>query len=175
MRLLYSRTSCEIQRIDRSRELRICRLYSELPSPALPGSDTVCTFPPCAPEELYVSVNEHIPFAFRRACHLRGSLPSLLHFTPPEQSQLQPTHIRTVNLTMSQSRTQWLIYAGASGACAALNGVFAKLTTTQLTTTWATGTSHLFGFSEPSKFIEFIVRGVCFFLGKARTTQCQQC
>jgi len=42
-----------------------------------------------------------------------------------------------------------------------LNGVFAKLTTTQLTTTWATGISHLFGFDEPSRFIELLVRGVC--------------
>lgn len=61
---------------------------------------------------------------------------------------------------MSSSQPQWLFYAVASGGCAALNGVFAKLTTTQLTTTWATGISHLFGFSEPSKFVELLVRGV---------------
>ncbi|TKA62577.1 hypothetical protein B0A55_09061, partial [Friedmanniomyces simplex] len=54
------------------------------------------------------------------------------------------------------SSTQWLFYAIASGGCAALNGVFAKLTTTQLTTTWATGISHLFGFSEPSRIIELL-------------------
>ncbi|KAK0934257.1 hypothetical protein LTR29_014175 [Friedmanniomyces endolithicus] len=62
------------------------------------------------------------------------------------------------------SSTQWLFYAIASGGCAALNGVFAKLTTTQLTTTWATGISHLFGFVEPSRFIELLVRGFFFLM-----------
>ncbi|KAH9807818.1 Transmembrane protein 42 [Teratosphaeria destructans] len=65
---------------------------------------------------------------------------------------------------MSASNSpQWLLYAIASGACAALNGVFAKLTTTSLTTSWATGISHLFGLSEPSRFVEVLVR-VFFFL-----------
>lgn len=62
--------------------------------------------------------------------------------------------------TMFQPKTQWLFYAVASGGCAALNGVFAKLTTTQLTTTWATGISHLFGLSEPSRIVEILIRGV---------------
>lgn len=57
-------------------------------------------------------------------------------------------------------KSQWLFYAIASGGCAALNGVFAKLTTTQLTTTWATGISHISGFKEPSSFVELFVRGV---------------
>lgn len=61
---------------------------------------------------------------------------------------------------MAQPPTKWLVYAIASGGCAALNGVFAKLTTTQLTTTWATGISHLFGFDEPSRLIELLIRGV---------------
>ncbi|KAK0277848.1 hypothetical protein LTR35_009684 [Friedmanniomyces endolithicus] len=65
------------------------------------------------------------------------------------------------------SSTQWLFYAIASGGCAALNGVFAKLTTTQLTTTWATGISHLFGFDEPSRFIELLVRGFFFLMNLA--------
>ncbi|TKA66568.1 hypothetical protein B0A55_08278 [Friedmanniomyces simplex] len=63
--------------------------------------------------------------------------------------------------------TQWLFYAIASGGCAALNGVFAKLTTTQLTTTWATGISHLFGFSEPSRMVELLVRGFFFLMNLA--------
>lgn len=61
---------------------------------------------------------------------------------------------------MSRPSTEWLVYAIASGGCAALNGVFAKLTTTGLTTTWATAISHLFGMSEPSRIVEFLVRGV---------------
>jgi hypothetical protein len=38
---------------------------------------------------------------------------------------------------MSSSSPQWLFYAICSGLCAALNGVFAKLTTTALTSDWA--------------------------------------
>ena len=61
---------------------------------------------------------------------------------------------------MSQTRTQWLIFAIASGGCAALNGVFAKLTTTKLTATWATGISHFVGLEESSVVVEFVVRAV---------------
>ncbi|KAK5709317.1 hypothetical protein LTR17_019888 [Elasticomyces elasticus] len=63
---------------------------------------------------------------------------------------------------MSSSSTQWLFYAIASGGCAALNGVFAKLTTTQLSV--ATSISHIFGFSEPSRIVELLVRGFFFFM-----------
>ena len=63
-------------------------------------------------------------------------------------------------MTSRRSTPQWLIYALASGGCAALNGVFAKLTTTQLTTTWATGISHLIGLKEESVIVEGGVRGV---------------
>jgi uncharacterized membrane protein len=62
---------------------------------------------------------------------------------------------------MAKPQTQWLFYAISSGACAALNGVFAKLTTTQLTSSWAIGLSHLFGMKEESIMIEGLVRGVC--------------
>lgn len=60
----------------------------------------------------------------------------------------------------TSSQPQWLVFAIASGGCAALNGVFAKLTTTQLTTTWATAISRLFGLKEESIVFEFLVRGV---------------
>lgn len=59
---------------------------------------------------------------------------------------------------MSQPRTQWLIYAIASGGCAALNGVFAKLTTTKLTTTWATAIARFFGIDASSAVVEYGVR-----------------
>ena len=61
---------------------------------------------------------------------------------------------------MAQARNQWLVYAIASGGFAALNGVFAKLTTTKLTTTWATAISQLLGMDESSVLVEFLVRGV---------------
>ncbi|KAL1583470.1 hypothetical protein WHR41_07558 [Cladosporium halotolerans] len=63
---------------------------------------------------------------------------------------------------MPTPQTQWLFYAISSGACAALNGVFAKLTTTQLTTSWATGLSHFFGLKNESIVFELLVRGFFF-------------
>jgi hypothetical protein len=68
-----------------------------------------------------------------------------------------PSH-PTIKMPTPQS--QWLFYAISSGACASLNGVFAKLTTTHLTTSWATGLSHFFGMKDESMVIEVIVRGV---------------
>ncbi|KAH0287498.1 hypothetical protein M436DRAFT_86093 [Aureobasidium namibiae CBS 147.97] len=65
---------------------------------------------------------------------------------------------------MSTPTPKWLLFAIASGACAALNGVFAKLTTTHLTTAWAESLSHVFGLSGSSKFFEFLVRGLFFVL-----------
>jgi uncharacterized membrane protein len=62
---------------------------------------------------------------------------------------------------MLTPQTQWLFYAISSGACAALNGVFAKLTTTHLTSSWATGISHFLGMKDESMIIEGLVRGVC--------------
>lgn len=61
---------------------------------------------------------------------------------------------------MSQERPEWLIYAIASGGCAALNGAFAKLTTTQLTTTWAAAMSRAGGFGETSAALEYGIRAV---------------
>lgn len=52
------------------------------------------------------------------------------------------------------------MYAIASGACAALNGVFAKLVTTKLTTSWAHTISHFFDLKNESAVVEYAVRGV---------------
>ncbi|KAJ5713037.1 Pyridoxamine 5'-phosphate oxidase [Penicillium malachiteum] len=48
----------------------------------------------------------------------------------------------------------------ASGAFAALNGLFAKLTTDQHTTSFAQSLAHLFGL-DSSPFLELLVRGAC--------------
>ncbi|KAL6710394.1 hypothetical protein ACN47E_009340 [Coniothyrium glycines] len=58
-------------------------------------------------------------------------------------------------MSTSQSKPAWLIVAVASGVCAAFNGVFAKLTTTELTTSIAA----VFG---TSKLIEYVVRALFF-------------
>ncbi|KAL8869622.1 MAG: hypothetical protein Q9174_004132 [Haloplaca sp. 1 TL-2023] len=57
-------------------------------------------------------------------------------------------------------KTPWLALAIASGACAAFNGVFAKLTTTQLTTSWSTAISTSLHLSAENKIVEYLIRGV---------------
>ncbi len=79
--------------------------------------------------------------------------------------------------------TPWLALAAASGACAAFNGVFAKLwgipfprvdqrrvvlmplllifrTTTGLTSSWAGAISSALGLASTNKAVEFIIRAV---------------
>ncbi|KAF2199533.1 hypothetical protein GQ43DRAFT_112788 [Delitschia confertaspora ATCC 74209] len=56
----------------------------------------------------------------------------------------------------------WLWLAIASGACAAFNGVFAKLTTTELTGSWAGAISRAFSLSPSNKIVEFVIRGLFF-------------
>ncbi|KAF2838767.1 hypothetical protein M501DRAFT_1024596 [Patellaria atrata CBS 101060] len=67
-------------------------------------------------------------------------------------------------MTPPKPKTAWIGIAIASGACAAFNGVFAKLTTTELTTTWAHGVSGFFGMSPDNKIVEFGVRAFFFVL-----------
>ncbi|KAK4223767.1 hypothetical protein QBC38DRAFT_38855 [Podospora fimiseda] len=59
-------------------------------------------------------------------------------------------------------RNQWIVFALASGACAAFNGVFAKLTTTELTTTLSLGIATLLGLEKAEKAVEIAVRGMFF-------------
>ncbi|KAH8162309.1 hypothetical protein CIB48_g5937 [Xylaria polymorpha] len=61
------------------------------------------------------------------------------------------------------ARNQWIVYAVASGACAAFNGVFAKLTTNDLTGHIARGISGLLGLEGNDRVLEIIVR--CMFFG----------
>ncbi|KAJ5607048.1 Pyridoxamine 5'-phosphate oxidase [Penicillium hordei] len=58
------------------------------------------------------------------------------------------------------STSPWIILAVTSGAFAALNGVFAKLTTDDHTTAFAQSLAHLFGL-ESSPVIEVLTRGAC--------------
>ncbi|KAG4030617.1 hypothetical protein MFRU_011g00750 [Monilinia fructicola] len=61
-------------------------------------------------------------------------------------------------------KSQWILLAVASGACAAFNGVFAKLTTTQLTTSFAEHVAGFFGLGDGEKVVEYGVRGIFFLL-----------
>ncbi|KAK8231527.1 hypothetical protein HDK77DRAFT_453021 [Phyllosticta capitalensis] len=79
-------------------------------------------------------------------------MPSSVSGQTPQQ---QPTKSST-----------WLIVAIASGACAAFNGVFAKLTTTDLTSNWASAIAHALDLEGGTggKVVEFAVRGFFFLL-----------
>ncbi|PSR80653.1 hypothetical protein BD289DRAFT_373653 [Coniella lustricola] len=64
---------------------------------------------------------------------------------------------------MSWARqNQWIVLAVASGACAAFNGVFAKLTTTDLTTSFSQGIARVLHLGSLENIIEYIVRGIFF-------------
>ncbi|KAI0813798.1 hypothetical protein GGR55DRAFT_676730 [Xylaria sp. FL0064] len=60
-------------------------------------------------------------------------------------------------------KNTWVVYAVASGACAAFNGVFAKLTTDGLTTQIARGISGFLSIENIDGFLEVVVR--CAFFG----------
>ncbi|RPA78589.1 hypothetical protein BJ508DRAFT_416463 [Ascobolus immersus RN42] len=60
--------------------------------------------------------------------------------------------------------SSWLHLAIFSGICASLNGLFAKLVTTTLTTSLSSSIATLFGLPADSKVIEYGVRGGFFAL-----------
>ncbi|KAL4909487.1 hypothetical protein BDW74DRAFT_82617 [Aspergillus multicolor] len=71
--------------------------------------------------------------------------------TPQVQSQPQP-------------KPRWILLAIASGAFAALNGLFAKLTTDEQTTSFANAVLSLFGAAggaDGHPVFMLIVRGIC--------------
>ncbi|CAK7228141.1 hypothetical protein SBRCBS47491_006803 [Sporothrix bragantina] len=61
-------------------------------------------------------------------------------------------------------RNQWIGLALASGACAAFNGVFAKLTTTELTTKLSHAVARSIGLDSAEGAVEVAVRGAFFVL-----------
>ncbi|KAL6814181.1 hypothetical protein V8C40DRAFT_256165 [Trichoderma camerunense] len=61
-------------------------------------------------------------------------------------------------------RKHWMFFAVASGACAAFNGVFAKLTTTELTTNISSAIAKSLGIQSHSQIVEIIVRAIFFIL-----------
>ncbi|KAK5624935.1 hypothetical protein RRF57_000651 [Xylaria bambusicola] len=66
------------------------------------------------------------------------------------------------NIMPWTKRNTWIVYAVASGACAAFNGVFAKLTTDNLTAHIAQGISGALGLEGIDGFLEIIVRSAFF-------------
>ncbi|EFR00194.1 hypothetical protein MGYG_03198 [Nannizzia gypsea CBS 118893] len=82
----------------------------------------------------------------------------------PEKEELEPLELRK-DEKMSQ-HSKWLMLALASGAFAAMNGLFAKLTTTELTTNISRAISHIFSPSKETTSIdvavEYLVRAAFF-------------
>ncbi|KAI9803351.1 MAG: hypothetical protein M1833_000868 [Piccolia ochrophora] len=65
---------------------------------------------------------------------------------------------------MAPRNVQWIYLAVASGGCAAFNGVFAKLTTTELTSTFAQAIARGLGLEPENKLVEYGIRAVFFAL-----------
>ncbi|KAF2103150.1 hypothetical protein NA57DRAFT_72132 [Rhizodiscina lignyota] len=65
-------------------------------------------------------------------------------------------------MDVPKSARPWLVLAISSGACAAFNGVFAKLTTTSLTSSWAGSIASGLHLSPENKLVEYAVRGTMF-------------
>ncbi|KAK7742487.1 hypothetical protein SLS63_000051 [Diaporthe eres] len=84
---------------------------------------------------------------------------------PGEQHPLLKTHTaqdaEADGMTWVQ-RNHWMVLAVASGACAAFNGVFAKLTTGDATVSFAQGIAGFFHLDSAEGFVEYIVRAVFF-------------
>ncbi|KAL2825573.1 hypothetical protein BDW59DRAFT_145991 [Aspergillus cavernicola] len=62
------------------------------------------------------------------------------------------------------SKPRWIILALASGAFAAFNGLFAKLTTDDQTTSFANAILHIFGSTtstDDHPLLILVVRGIC--------------
>ncbi|ROW05169.1 hypothetical protein VSDG_00025 [Cytospora chrysosperma] len=59
-------------------------------------------------------------------------------------------------------QNKWIVLAIASGACAAFNGVFAKLTTSDHTTSLAQGIARVLHLGSAEVFVEYIVRAMFF-------------
>ncbi|KAJ5653786.1 Pyridoxamine 5'-phosphate oxidase [Penicillium lividum] len=91
-------------------------------------------------------------------------VPESVEFWQGRRSRLHD-RFRYVKSTMASpapkaSTSPWILLALASGAFAALNGLFAKLTTDDHTTSFAHSLANLFGL-ESSPFLELLVRGAC--------------
>ncbi|KAK0672691.1 hypothetical protein QBC41DRAFT_13454 [Cercophora samala] len=77
----------------------------------------------------------------------------------PEDTTVEAAAVTTASWT---KRNEWIVFALASGACAAFNGVFAKLTTTELTTTLSMWIARLLGLEKAEGVVEVGVRGSFF-------------
>ncbi|KPI35488.1 uncharacterized protein AB675_10932 [Cyphellophora attinorum] len=95
-----------------------------------------------------------------QAGHPAAKKPSSPSLAPPVDSNMPLVDIL-------RRQPLWIILAVASGACAALNGVFAKLTTTALTSTLSASISTFFHLPPNNTPIDLLVRLTFFGLNLA--------
>ncbi|KAG6286016.1 hypothetical protein E4U09_006935 [Claviceps aff. purpurea] len=84
--------------------------------------------------------------------------------SPPPSGSSSESASASRGLTRTRTRNPWVLYAMASGACAAFNGVFAKLTTTSLTSTLSSSIAHLLHLPGYHNAFEVLIRGIFFAL-----------
>ncbi|KAL7797141.1 hypothetical protein V8C43DRAFT_278262 [Trichoderma afarasin] len=82
----------------------------------------------------------------------------------PASSSSSAAAAKMDSLESSSWRKHWMFFAVASGACAAFNGVFAKLTTTELTTNLSAAIAKTLGIQSHPQIVEIIVRTIFFIL-----------
>ncbi|KAJ0296262.1 hypothetical protein COL5a_001356 [Colletotrichum fioriniae] len=82
------------------------------------------------------------------------------HSEPPTEAEDDDE--QTTESMAWARRNQWIVLAVASGACAAFNGVFAKLTTTELTTTISQAISNFLHLQDIEGAFEVVMRAVFF-------------
>ncbi|KAL7810397.1 hypothetical protein V8C26DRAFT_410263 [Trichoderma gracile] len=85
----------------------------------------------------------------------------------PSSSASKTTKVDMDSLSSSPRpswRQHWMFFAVASGACAAFNGVFAKLTTTELTSKLSTAIANSLALQSHSSIVEIIIRTIFFIL-----------
>ncbi|GLA44795.1 hypothetical protein CBS63078_4909 [Aspergillus niger] len=91
--------------------------------------------------------------------------------SPSQEPQSHPNPEQQQQQQQKPHQTKWLLLALSSGAFAALNGLFAKLTTDTATTTFAAHLIHLFTSANnisdadlisSHPILMLLIRGLCF-------------
>ncbi|KFZ00791.1 hypothetical protein V501_10467 [Pseudogymnoascus sp. VKM F-4519 (FW-2642)] len=151
------------------------RQYHGLPHP--PTSLTTIPMASASPSSATSTSSTTAPHP-RQALRSRN-LPPLPEFTFPPSPGPEDSAPTTPRVQIKQQqkkeegdmaisdlskKAQWITFALSSGACAAINGVFAKLTTTELTTTFATFLAGLINLEKGEQAFEYAIRAIFFAL-----------
>ncbi|MCJ1245411.1 hypothetical protein MMC30_002615 [Trapelia coarctata] len=126
-----------------------------------------------APEKIATSQEEQDA---KRTAAMRPIRDEAADALLPEEREAPPLYssIRSDATTASEAakmkldkRNAWMVFAVASGTCAAFNGVFAKLTTTELTTSIAATIAGFLNLGEGNHVVDYLTRAIFFSLNLA--------